>query len=382
MGGRSWDGAQHKEWMESIDSEIMDAVLDLTEDLDPMLFNASDVRNALDQDRLGMSDLAALLSPAAENFLEDMASRAMSETRRYFGNSVSLFTPLYISNFCVNDCAYCGFSRGNGIQRARLSADEMDREMAKIAETGLKEILLLTGESRKMSDVDYIAEAVRMAAGYFPTVGIEVYPLNSDEYAYIHGCGADFVSVYQETYDIDAYKKNHPSGPKSVYPYRFNAAERALKGGMRGVGLGALLGLHDFREDTFAAGIHAFLLQKKYPHAEVSFSVPRIRPHINGTECKGVGERQLMQVMLAYRIFMPFSGITISTRERPGFRDNVVGIAANRISAGVSVGVGGHVEKKGDEQFEPSDKRDVEEVHAMMIRKGLQPVYSDHIWMR
>lgn len=230
----------------------------------------------------------------------------------------------------------------------------------------------------------YIGEALKLARKYFSTIGIEIYPLNSDEYRYLHECGADFVSVYQETYNPDKYEQMHPSGPKRVYPYRLNAQERAIMGGMRGVSFGALLGLDDFRKDAFASGMHAYYIQQKYPHAEISFSTPRLRPYVNNADNNpnDVHEPQLLQVMLAYRLFMPFAGITISTRERAGFRDNVIGMAATKISAGVSVGVGGHEEEaKGDEQFEISDPRSVGEVHQAILNHGLQPVYTDYLWV-
>ena len=188
--------------------------------------------------------------------------------------------------------------------------------------------------------------------------------------------------MYQETYNTDTYEKYHLWGSKRVFPYRFDAQERAILGGMRGVSFGALLGLDDFRKDAFAAGLHAHHIQQKYPHAEIGFSVPRLRPYINNAKNnpRDVHETQLLQVMLAYRLWMPFAGITISTRERPGFRDNVVGLVANKASAGVNVGVGGHdEEQKGDQQFEISDERSVAEIHQMIVDKGLQPVYTDYI---
>ena len=261
--------------------------------------------------------------------------------------------------------------------------EEIDRELSTIAKTGLKDILILTGESRHMSDVEYIGEALKIAQKYFSSISLEIYPLNTDEYTYLHRCGADYVCVYQETYNPVKYEQMHLSGPKRIFPYRFNAQERALMGGMRGVAFGALLGLDDFRKDAFATGLHARLIQHKYPHAEISFSTPRLRPYINNEENnpKDVHEPQLLQVMMAYRLFLPYAGITISTRERAGFRDNVIGLAATKISAGVSVGVGGHEEEaKGDEQFEISDPRSVAEVDAAIRAHGLQPVYSDYLW--
>jgi 2-iminoacetate synthase len=352
--------------------------------------NREIVKKALkkDSDSLSFYDYGALLSPAGEDLLEDMARRSKLETRKHFGNSVSLYTPLYISNHCDNHCTYCGFNCENKINRGKLSLDEIDGELKAIAATGLEEILLLTGESRKKSDIQYIGDAVKLAVQYFSTVGIEIYPLNTDEYAYLNQCGADFVSIYQETYDIDIYAKYHLSGPKRVYSYRFHAQERASKGGMRGVSFGALLGLADFRKDAFATGVHAYYLQQKYPHTEISFSVPRIRAYINNPGGSGISsqilrivrEKQLLQVLFAYKIFMPFASISISTRERAGFRDNIIGLAANKISAGVKVGVGGHgAEQKGDEQFEISDARTVAEIHAAIVNRGLQPVYTDYI---
>lgn len=261
--------------------------------------------------------------------------------------------------------------------------EEIEAEYKTISETGLREILLLTGESKTASPVEYIADAVRLAKKYFSTIGIEVYPMNSDEYALIKEAGADFVNVYQETYNTVKYEEVHLRGAKRIFPYRFNAQERALMGGMRGVAFGSLLGLSDFRKDAYAAGLHAYLIQKKYPWAEISYSLPRLRPYINNAENNpnDVHETQLLQVMLAYRIFMPYAGITISTRERAGFRDNVVGLAATKISAGVKVGIGGHGEneQKGDEQFEISDPRSVDEVRKALFDKGLQPVFTDYV---
>ena len=378
------DPMKYLDTMEAVDSDIMDKILNAMEHYDYHRYTATDVRSALAKDVLNPEDFAALLSPAAFPFLEEMAHKAQYETRKHFGNSVCMFTPLYIANYCENECVYCGFNCKNKIHRAKLTYEEIDHELATIAKTGLKEILILTGESRNMSDVEYIGEALKLARKYFSTIGIEIYPLNSDEYHYLHECGADFVSVYQETYNPVKYEQMHPSGPKRVYPYRLNAQERALMGGMRGVSFGALLGLDDFRKDAFASGMHAYYVQQKYPHAEISFSTPRLRPYVNNADNNpnDVHEPQLLQVMLAYRLFMPFAGITISTRERAGFRDNVIGMAATKISAGVSVGVGGHEEEaKGDEQFEISDPRSVTEVHQAILNHGLQPVYTDYLWV-
>lgn len=371
--------------MEQIDSDIKDKVIEAMNAYEPDKYTENDVLQALEHDTKTIEDFKALLSPAALPFLEEIAQQAKAETRKHFGNSINMFTPLYISNYCENYCIYCGFNCHNKIHRAKLNYEEIEKEMQAIAKTGLQEVLLLTGESKKMSDVEYIGEACKIARKYFKVVGLEVYPMNSDEYSYIQKCGADYVTVFQETYNSDKYETLHLAGHKRVFPYRLETQERALIGGMRGVGFAALLGLSDFRKDAFATGIHAYLIQRKYPHAEIAFSCPRLRPIINNDKInpKDVHEPQLLQVICAYRLFMPFASITISTRECQRFRDNIVQIAATKISAGVDVGIGGHSdgEKKGDEQFEISDGRNVKEVYDALCKNGMQPVMSDYIYV-
>lgn len=370
--------------MEIIASDIMQQVLAARSAYDENAYTEADVKQALLQEYLTPEGFAALLSPAAAPLLEQLAHRAQAETRKHFGNAVNLFTPLYIANYCENYCIYCGFNCHNKIKRARLTAAEIEQEMQAIAAQGLEEILLLTGESPSMSDVRYIGDACRLARRYFRVVGLEVYPMDSADYAYLHQCGADFVTVFQETYDPDKYGQLHLGGRKRIFPYRFNAQERALRGGMRGVGFAALLGLDDFRRDALATGLHAYLLQRKYPQAEIAFSCPRLRPIINNDQInpKDVHERQLLQIICAYRIFLPFASLTISSRESARFRDNVVGLAATKISAGVDVGIGGHSkESKGDEQFLIDDGRTVREICAMLTSRGLQPVASEYIYV-
>lgn len=375
------DPMAYRPGMEVLDSGVQAEVLGAVAGYDPARYTGADVQAALSRDEVSPEGFAALLSPAATPHLEDLAVRAQALTRRHHGNSVAMFTPLYLANYCQNECTYCGFSASNRIHRASLTPAEMDAELAGIAATGLQEILLLTGESEHRSGVRFIGEAARLATRHFAVVGVEVQPLNTEDYAFLHECGVDYVSVYQETYDLETYGRVHRFGPKRVFPYRFDALERALRGGMRGVAFGALLGLGDARRDAFAAGLHARAIQRRYPHAEISLSVPRLRPYVNheGVEVN-VTERELLQVMLAYRLFLPYAGITISTRERATFRDHVVGLAATRMSAGVNVGVGGHVvDEKGDEQFEISDTRGLAEIHDVLVGRGLQPVYRDHI---
>lgn len=376
---------EYLEGMENIDSEIQDKVISAMNEYNPENYTEKDVINALESDTCTVEDFKALLSPSAEKFIEEIAQKARYEKQKHFGNSVYMFTPLYISNYCENLCIYCGFNCKNKIHRAKLNYEEIEKEMQAISESGLQEILILTGESRKYSDVEYIGEACKIASKYFKVVGLEIYPVNSDEYKYLHECGADYVTVFQETYNSDKYSELHLGGHKRIFPYRFNAQERAVMGGMRGVGFAALLGLDNFRKDAFAVGLHASLIQQKYPHAEIAISCPRLRPIINNENInpRDVHEKQLLQIVCAYRIFLPYSNITISTRENQKFRDNIVDIAATKISAGVDVGIGGHGEneKKGDEQFEISDPRNVKEVYNALVEKGLQPVMSDYIYV-
>lgn len=323
--------------MEVIDSDIPDRVIEAMNQYDYNSYTEADVKAALAHEVCTVEDFRALLSPAAEPYLEEIAQRAQAETRKHFGNSIYMFTPSYIANYCENYCIYCGFNCHNKIHRAKLNPEQIEEEMKIISDTGLEEILILTGESRKMSDVTYIGEACKIAKKYFKVIGLEVYPMNSDEYAYLHACGADYITVFQETYNSDKYETLHLAGHKRIFPYRINAQERAIKGGMRGVGFAALLGLDDFRKDAFATGYHGYLIQQKYPHAEIAFSCPRLRPIINNDKINpmDVHEPQLLQVVSAYRIFMPFASITISTRECARVRDNLIQIAATKISAGV-----------------------------------------------
>ena len=377
---------EYMKGMEIIQSDIKDKVLKAMDEFDYDAYTAADVERALSHETCSVEDFKALISPAAAPYLEQMARKAEEVTKNHFGNTVYIFTPLYIANYCQNYCIYCGFNCYNNIRRKKLTFEEIEHEMQVIAKTGMEEILILTGESRAYSDVTYIGEAVKIARKYFKVIGLEVYPMNSDEYAHLHECGADYVTVFQETYNSDKYETLHLAGHKRIYPYRVNAQERALKGGMRGVGFGALLGLDDFRKDAFATGYHAYLLQRKYPHAEIAFSCPRLRPIINNDRINpmDVHEPQLLQVVCAYRLFMPFASITVSTRECERVRDNLVSIAATKISAGVSTGIGSHVEDiedKGDDQFEISDGRSVDEVYQALLKHNLQPVMSDYIYV-
>lgn len=389
----TWDVMTYRDGMDQLDPTTLNTVLDAVKDYDPSSYTAADVEAALEHDECTLEDFKALLSPAAEPYLEQLAQKAQALTRARFGNSVSLFTPLYIANYCDNGCVYCGFNCGNQIKRGQLSREELIRELDTIAATGLQDILILTGESERMSSVEWIGEAIKLAAERFTTVGIEIYPTNIEGYKHLHECGADFVTVFQETYNPEKYAEVHLRGNKRSLPYRFYAQERALMGGFRGAGFGALLGLsEDFRKDAFATGLHIELTQQKFPEADLAISVPRIRPFVNEENSDAdehinkdsVHETQLLQVMCAHRIYHPQISMTISTRERQGFRDSAVAICATKISAGVHTDVGGHNkadenETETDAQFDISDPRTVDQVHQALLENDLQPVYTDFI---
>lgn len=383
---------EYMEGMEQIQSDIMEKVLSQMDSYDYNKYTDEDVRRALMHETCSIEDFKALLSPAALPHLEEMAAKAKMETSKHFGNTVYIFTPLYLANYCENYCIYCGFNCYNDINRKQLTTEEMEKEMKVIADSGIEEILMLTGESRTMSNLEYIGEACKMAKKYFKNIGLEIYPVNSDEYAYLHECGADYITVFQETYNAEKYETLHLMGHKRVFPYRFEAQERALMGGMRGVAFSALLGLADFRKDALATALHAYYLQRKYPYAEFSLSCPRLRPIVNNDKINplDVHESQLCQIICAYRIFLPFVGITVSSREQKHFRDGIVKIAATKVSAGVSTGIGDHESKytgeqeaegEGDEQFEIADERSFDQMYDDISGEGLQPVLNDYVYV-
>ncbi|MDE6730795.1 MAG: 2-iminoacetate synthase ThiH [Oscillospiraceae bacterium] len=379
---------------EQIRSDIYEKVMSHVRDYQASDYTGLDVQRALQHENKTIADLKAMLSPAAEPFLEQMAEQARIETRKHFGNTVYLFTPLYIANYCENYCVYCGFNCYNSIRRMKLTPEQIEHEMQVVADSGMEEILILTGESKTKSDITYIGEACKLARKYFRMVGVEIYPVNTQDYAYLHECGVDYVTVFQETYDLEKYEQLHLAGHKRVFPYRFDAQERALRGGMRGVAGSALLGLSDFRKDALATALHMYYLQRKYPHAEISLSCPRLRPILNNQNIhpQDVHEKQLCQILCAYRLFLPFAGITVSSRESRSFRDGIVKICATKVSAGVSTGIGDHESKytgkenaiqeaEGDEQFEINDSRSFSQMYQDMSAEGLQPVLNDYLYI-
>lgn len=344
--------------------------------------NDGDVISVLNKGKINELDFLTLLSPIASKHLELMASKAHGLSLKHFGKAILLYTPLYISNYCVNKCLYCSYNIENEITRKKLSLQEIEEEAKIIASSGLKHILILSGESRKHTSVEYIKDCVKILKKYFDSIGIEIYPLTTEEYEEVIEAGVDGLTIYQEVYDEDIYKKVHIAGPKKNYKFRLDAPERACKAGIRSANIGSLLGLNDWRKEAFITGVHGKYLQDKYSEVELSMSLPRIKEHIGEyNEILGVNDKDLVQIMLALRIFLPSLGLTISTRESENLRNNVIPLGVTKMSAGVSTEVGGHtLENKGNSQFEISDNRSVDEIRTVILSKGYQPIFKD--WCR
>lgn len=372
--------------MDQISEEIPDKIEASYREQRERTVTPADVRAVLQKDRLTPDDYYVLLSDVAEEFLDEMAVKARMLRRQYFGDNVNSFSPLYIANYCENGCRYCGFNSKSGIKRAMLTEEEIENEMKALAAEGIEDVLILTGESDKFSPIEYIEMAVRLARKYFRVVSLEIYPANVKDYERLQKAGADFVTVFQETYDPESYSYYHPHGHKRSMIYRMNTQERAAMGGMRGVGFGALFGLSDPLRDAYSMGLHAFLLQRKYPHLEIAISLPRIRP-THGAEdvdnTNRIDEKKLMQYILAIRIFMPFASMTISTRERKEFRDKAMYYGATKISASVDTGIGRrteeHEEDEGEEQFVIADNRTLDEIEKDLAEEGLYVLRNDYI---
>jgi len=338
-----------------------------------------DIKRTLSKESLNEFDFLNLLSDSAKNYLEEMAYRAQKNYIRHFGRVIQLYIPIYISNYCSSDCSYCGFSKKNKIKRKHLSKEEIEQEAKEIAKTGIKHILLLTGEAKKIADMDYLKMAVTVLKKYFSSIAIEIYPLEKKEYEELKEVGVDSLTVYQEVYDKDIYHQVHTSGEKTNYLYRLQTPERGAKAGFRAINIGVLFGLGDIQKEAFFSGIHAKYLMDKYLECEISLSLPRIN-HAEG-EYKPkyqLNDKSFLQIMLAYRIYMPMIGINVSTREKPSFRDNLIGLGVAKMSAGSKTDVGGYEGKDASTpQFDISDERSVEEIVEVIKSKGYQPVFKD-----
>lgn len=338
-----------------------------------------EVRRVLDKRVLDPSDFGVLLSPMAGTLLEDMAQKASQLTRQHFGKTIQLFTPLYLSSYCANHCVYCGFNACNDIHRSKLTLEQVDAEASAIAETGLKHILILTGEAPAKAGLQYLEACSKVLHKHFPSISIEVYAMDLDEYATLVKAGVDGLTIYQETYDEALYAKLHPKGPKKDFHYRLGAPERGCEAGMRTVNVGALLGLGDWHTDAFMTAMHAKYLMDMYPEVDIAVSLPRMRPHVGEFEPTSiVSDRDMVQLMLAMRLFLPRLGITVSTRENAQFREHILPLGVTKMSAGVSTAVGGH-SQDGEQvgQFDISDERSVDEMCEMLKTRGFQPVFKD-----
>ncbi len=338
----------------------------------------SAIMTALKKERLSDRDLLALLSPAAEKFSGLISERSKKLTLRHFGRTISIYAPLYLSNYCCNECIYCGFRRSANISRRRLDGKELDSEAAILRESGIRHLLLLTGESRSEAPIEYIADCVRRLRPFFDAISIEVYPMETEEYRSLVACGVDGLTLYQETYDRELYAEYHRSGAKRDFDFRLGAPERAAEAGMRFVGVGALLGLADFRKDAFFTALHARQLLRKFPSLEIGLSVPRIDPRTGFNPPFHVSVEDLRRIMDAFRIFIPSASISLSTRESAETRDSLVGSAVTRMSAGSRTEVGGYaLTEKSGPQFTPNDCRNVSEIVSMISSKGYDPVFTD-----
>ena len=339
----------------------------------------ADIFRVLVKDHLTATDYLRLLSPRAGAHLEAMAQRAHELTVRHFGHAVQLFTPLYLSNHCANSCVYCGFNVQNSLERRKLTLEEVDAEGREIAASGLKHILLLTGEHHAKTPASYMADCARVLKRHFTSIAIEVYPLSQEDYSMLIAAGVDGLTIFQEVYDEPVYLELHPKGPKRDYRFRLEAPDRAGRAGMRQLNIGALLGLNDWRREAFFTGVHADYLQSAYLDAEVAISVPRMRPHLGGFPPRvTVSDAHLAQYIMAFRLYMPRAGVTLSTRESAALRENLLPLGVTKVSAGVCTQVGGRVTGQDDTgQFEISDDRSVAEVAGVLAGLGYQPVYKD-----
>ncbi|WP_166240341.1 2-iminoacetate synthase ThiH [Paenibacillus turpanensis] len=342
----------------------------------------SDVLSILQKDRLNSDDFFALLSPVAASCLEEMAQKAHRLTVQHFGRTILLYSPIYVSDYCVNSCVYCSFSVEHDFPRKALTLEEVAREGVALAKTGLQHVLLLTGESPRHSGVTYLVDCISELKECFASVSIEVQPLDEEDYARLIESGVDGLTLYQEVYNKEVYRSLHLKGPKRDYLYRLDAPERACKAGMRTVTLGPLLGLDDWRREVFAAGQHARYLQQRYPATEVGVSFPRMRPHLGGwSPSEAVGDRELVQAMLAMRLYLPRAGITLSTRESAELRNRLLRLGVTKMSAGSCTAVGGYSDPGGSgygtPQFETSDERSVEQMRNYLLSEGYEPLLTD-----
>jgi 2-iminoacetate synthase len=344
---------------------------------------SSDVERVLSQ-RAGVysfEKLITLISPAAGDYLEDMAVAARQLTIQRFGRTIQLYAPLYVSNFCSNSCVYCGFNKQTVFDRRRLTVDEAVADAEIIGAEGFRDILLVSSEDRKFISVDYLCELAGRLRGKFSSIGVEIYQLTQDEYAKLFAAGVDSVTLYQETYDRGDYAKFHPAGAKADYDKRLETPSLAAAAGMRQIGLGALLGLTDWRGEVLGLAEHGHFLMKRYWQSRVSFSFPRMRPahDVQASEFEHmVSDKELVQMVLALRLVFADAGLVLSTRESSEFRDSMIGLGITRMSAGSRTEPGGYSEHGAAvEQFQISDDRSAAKVAEVIKSKGFEAVWKD-----
>lgn len=346
-------------------------------------YTVADVRREIKAQgaRYSLRRAEILLSPAALECIEEMAIRARDITRQRFGNTIALYAPLYVSNHCVNKCLYCAFNCTHSIRRSRLEPEEAVREAELIAAEGFSDLLLVSGEDRKHVSVDYLSSLARRLRDRFSTISVEIQPLEREEYAALFAAGVDGVTLYQETYDSRLYPDFHPAGPKRDYAARLGTLEQAAAAGMRNLGLGALLGLGDWRYEALAVSLHAHVLIRNFWQSKVSISFPRIRPAegVAPDWLHPVDDASLTQMICAYRLLFPDAGLVLSTRESAQLRDALLPLGLTRISAGSRTNPGGygHGEETASGQFSVADTRSPAEVARMVVSQGFDPVWKD-----
>ena len=340
---------------------------------------SEDIKKSIKKEKLTKFDFLNLLSSKASNHIEEMARVAQKKTIQQFGKTISLYIPIYISNYCTNECTYCGFNKNNKIDRKHLNLDEIEIEAKEIAKTGIRHILLLTGEAEGLVGVSYIEDAVKVLKKHFDSIVIEIYPLEVEEYRRLGGIGVDGVTIYQETYDEKIYSEVHLGGKKSDYMWRLETPERGAMAGLRSINIGPLFGLGDLLKEAYLSGLHAKYLTDKYLNSEFSISLPRINEAEGGYKSKYIlDDHRFVQFILAYRLFLPKAGINISTREVAEFRDNLIGLGVTKFSAGSKTNVGAYSDiDKSTPQFEISDNRSVEETEIAIRSRGYQVVHKD-----
>ncbi|MBX7151723.1 2-iminoacetate synthase ThiH [bacterium] len=340
--------------------------------------SSDDVERALQHTERDLLDFMALVSPAAAPYLPVMLEQSRSMTQQHFGKRIQLYAPLYLSNFCDNGCVYCGYRIDNRIQRITLNADQIVRELRVLIDHGIRNILLLTGESKRHADSNYLAEAVKLVRLYFNKISIEVQPLTLDEYAALKGEGVNGVYIYQETYRRENYRFYHPKGMKSHFYYRLETPDRIALAGIEKIGLGTLIGLEDWRTDAYFTALHLHYIEETYPHTRRSISFPRLRPAESSIIPNvTITDQQLLQLMCAYRLCHPNLEMSLSTREQAHFRDEAFAFGVTSLSAGSKTNPGGYALFSSSlEQFEISDNRSPKQIATMLKNRGYEAIWD------